>query len=107
MRRGGLPVSEELAKCPECEHTVTTGDMENFKGDLLFFIRCDRCGYKIRSNVGEDRAIANHNRIAGKCRWANAGWGPDYYKCACDGETRTDKENYCPECGKQIEEVEA
>jgi|DEB0MinimDraft_6_1074348.scaffolds.fasta_scaffold43459_2 hypothetical protein len=98
-------MTNKVSPCPDCggecredEHPETVEHVGS--GEVY----CLLCRYNVVANT-KAQTIAHHERLAGRCRWENNGWGPDYYECECDKETRTDKEIYCPNCGKEVEEV--
>lgn len=108
-------MSEELAKCPECkeackcEHVTVMGF--NFWA-VGHTNDNEGCPYSVQSDT-KAQAIAYHERLAGKCRWLrreepseNATRQISTWESECDEvANRMDLENYCPNCGKQIDEV--
>lgn len=100
---------EELADCPICGDRCFAPDKSDWiKGDVVQCTNVDPgCEYAIEANTFEE-AIALHNRLAGKCRWARHTEGYTYFTSSCVSGKRiayTYKHTYCSNCGKQIEEV--
>jgi len=66
-------------------------------------LMCRACEYALPA-----QAIALHERLAGKCRWEPRGQG---WARSCDDYKETvyahdmPGSEYCPGCGKQIEEI--
>lgn len=55
----------------------------------------------------EEEVAALHNRLAGRCRWVRH-QNPDGMPYLSNPHVHglcVDKPNYCPDCGKQVEEI--
>ncbi len=100
-------MNNEPAPCPICG-----GECKDEK-PYLNTASCLSCAYLVRANTKE-QAIALHNRLAGVCRLTHKhhseNTGLDTWERSCDNEIfqvgeYEDLPNYCPKCGRKVEEA--
>ena len=102
---------EELKPCPSCGDRCFLPEKSNwFKGGVVQCTNADPgCEYDIEADTF-DEAIRLHNSIprGETCRWkAKDFCGGLLWFPSCDlGATSMEPMDYCPHCGKQIEEIE-
>jgi hypothetical protein len=102
-------MSDKRSPCPNCGGKVTFPEspLAEDGHDGWPTLHCySSCGYSISANT-KAQAIAHHERLAGRCRWKlkhdkslglSAWWG----EC---GAKAVVSDDYCPNCGKKVEEV--
>lgn len=97
---------QKLSPCPECG-----GECKILRESTVFSqVACygGGCMYSLDADTKE-QAIANHERLAGRCRWERGSdrAGGSVWTTECSNMTVSDLRpfRYCPDCGKQIEEV--
>lgn len=97
-------MTTELKPCPLCKGECSTHSRTEIEDDSVV---CDDCKHATEANTLEE-AIRLHNSIprGEKCRWSYINEQRAAFKTSCNRAANAPfLGNYCPHCGKEIEEI--
>ena len=105
----GSDAMSELSNCPDCG-----GECRQYNVGGSEWVECVGCDcYTVIAGT-KAKAIAHHERLAGRCRWVkggdmtDSGQEVDVWTPGCGpGYAVTYIPPFCEDCGKHIEEVKA